>query len=145
MNKILLIVFLFISAFSFSQERSMKPIMNDMNEVISVVESQGSEVVKVEFDIVSSDVKTSYRVLYPNLAYSVGVLGDYRAEDMDVEVYKQKSDGTYEFVISDTKVSDYALVYVYPTEEVWYKFVIKCYKFKPGYSSCHYGLVIVHQ
>lgn len=42
MNKILLIVLLLISSFSFSQnDRSMKPIMNDVNDVISAVESQG--------------------------------------------------------------------------------------------------------
>ncbi|MCK9416836.1 hypothetical protein M0Q97_09290 [Candidatus Dojkabacteria bacterium] len=146
MNKFLLIgVFLLISLFSFSQDLSMKSIMNDVNEIISAVESQGSEVVKVEFDIVSTDVKVSYRVLSPGWYYSIGVLGDYRSEDMDVEVYKQKSDGTYEFVVSDTKVSDYAVVYVSPTESAWYKFVIKCYKFKPGYTACHYGLIVVHE
>lgn len=135
MNKILLIVLLLISSFSFSQnDRSMKPIMNDVNDVISAVESQGSEVVKVEIDIVSTDVKTSYRKLSSGWNYSVGVLGDFRAEDMDVEVYKQKSDGNYELVVSDTKVSSYAVVYVTPTESTWYKFIIKCYKFKPGYS-----------
>lgn len=80
----------------------MKPIMNDVNDVISAVESQGSEVVKVEIDIVSTDVKTSYRKLSSGWNYSVGVLGDFRAEDMDVEVYKQKSDGNYELVISDS-------------------------------------------
>jgi hypothetical protein len=147
MNKILLIVvFLLFSSFSFSQDgRSMKPIINDVNDVVSAVESRGAEVVKIEFDIVSTDVKTSYRVLSSGWNYSIGVIGDYRSEDMDVEVYKQKSDGNYELVVSDTKVSSYAVVYVTPTESTWYKFVIKCYKFKPGYTSCHYGLIVVHE
>jgi Asp-tRNA(Asn)/Glu-tRNA(Gln) amidotransferase A subunit family amidase len=111
----------------------MKPIMRDMDEIITSVESQGSEVVKVEFDIVSTDVKTSYSVLSPGWNYSIGVLGDYRAEDMDIEVYKQNANGDYVLVTSDTKTSNYAIVNVTPTESAWYKFVIKCYKFKPGY------------
>lgn len=51
MNKILLIVvFLLFSSFSFSQDgRSMKPIINDVNDVVSAVESRGAEVVKIEF------------------------------------------------------------------------------------------------
>lgn len=147
MNKILLIVvFLLFSSFSFSQDgRSMKPIINDVNDVVSAVESRGAEVVKIEFDIVSTDVKTSYRVLSSGWNYSIGVIGDYRSEDMDVEVYKQKVNGDYVLVASDTKSSNYAIVNIKPTEDAWYKFVIKCYKFKPGYTSCHYGLIVVHE
>lgn len=147
MNKILLIVvFLLFSSFSFSQDgRSMKPIINDVNDVVSAVESRGAEVVKIEFDIVSTDVKTSYRVLSSGWNYSIGVIGDYRSEDMDIEVYKQNANGDYVLVTSDTKTSNYAIVNVTPTESAWYKFVIKCYKFKPGYSSCHYGLIVVHE
>lgn len=147
MNKfLLLIIFTIISIFSYSQdERSMKPIMNYMDEVVSAVEEKGSEVVRIEYDIVSTDVKISYRILSSGWNYSIGLLGDERAIDMDIEVYKQNADGTYTFITSDKSVSDYAIVYVTPTENAWYKFVVKCYKFKEGYNACHYGLIVVHE
>ena len=58
--------------------------------------------------------------------------------------YKQLSDGSYVFVAKDSKTESFAYVDIKPLETGWYKFVVKCYKFKNGYSSCHYGLVIFH-
>lgn len=148
MKKILLIVsLLLVSLFTFAQTddgRSMKPIMNDMNTFVNTVESNGNEVVKLEFDIVTTDSKNSYRVLTNSWTYRILVMGDYRVEDMDIEVYKQLSDGSYVFVAKDSKTESFAYVDIKPLETGWYKFVVKCYKFKNGYSSCHYGLVIFH-
>jgi hypothetical protein len=115
-----------------------------MWSVIQKVESNDQEIVRLEFDIVTSDSKTSYRTLTSNWTYSIGVFGDDRAEDMDLEIYKLLSDGTYEFVIKDSKTDSYALVDITPPVTAWYKFVVKCYKFKPGFTGCHYGLIILH-
>ena len=150
MKKLMLIIgFLFVSLFTFAQYddgRSMKPIISDMKPVIDTVESRGWEVVKLEYDIVSTDSKITYRILTTSWVYRIGVVGDYRTEDMDLEIYKQKSDGTYEFVAQDQKApANFVYIDVQPTEITWYKFVVRCVKFKPGYTSCHYGLIIFHK
>lgn len=158
MKKLLLIIsFLLVSVFSFSQVndnngKSMRPILTDMDQVITAVEDKGFEIVKIEYDIVKKDAeKLSYRVLTNAYTYRVYVLGDYRSEDMDLEVYKQKADGTYELVGKDTKTEKYAMYDIAPSENAWYKFVVKCYKFAPMYSGssetwtgCHYGLMVFH-
>ena len=123
----------------------MIPIINDVNDIVRSVESNGSEIVRLEYDIVTIDSKISYRKLTSSWSYNIGLLGDYRSVDMDIEVYKQNSQGTYDLVVSDNSVSSYAVVTVNPNEEAWYKFVVKCYKFKPGYNACHYCLIIAHK
>jgi len=148
MKKFLMIIgFLFVSLFTFSQTddgRSMKPIVQDVYSFIQTVENNGNEIVKLEFDIVTTDTKNSYRVLTNSWTYRIVVMGDYRSEDMDLEVYKQLDDGTYEFVTKDSKTESFAVIDITPSKTAWYKFVVKCYKFKPGYTSCHYGLIVFH-
>jgi len=147
MKKILLLTTLLLfSVFSFSQDdRSIVPILAQVAEVTVKMEEKGFEIVKIECDIVGlQNPKTSYRVLSPLWVYTVGVLGDYRSIDMDIEVYKQHEDGTYQLVASDSKESNFATVSVQPTEECWYKFVIKCHSMKANYIACHYGLIVLH-
>ena len=141
------ICFLLIGFFAFSQDdgRTMKPAMVTMTEVVNVAEESGYEIVRIELDIIKSTPKESYRVLSPSWTYRVSVFGDYRVEDMDIEIYQLQTDGTYTFVGKDSKVDPIAMVDFTPTVNTWYKFVVKCYKFKPGYDGAHYGLVVLHE
>lgn len=146
MKNILVLILIFYSLISYSQsETSMKPIMDNINELVSKFENDGYEIIKIEFDIVSLDSKYSHRELYPNIDYTVAILGDFRSEDMDIVVYKQKVNGQYILVTSDTKISPYDVVSFTPDEKAWYRFDISCYRMKPNYSSCHYGLIILHK
>lgn len=150
MKKVLLVVvFLLATMFTFSQTddgRSMKPVMQTMYDVVNTAEGNGLEIVRIEFDIVGKDVpKESYRILTDSWTYRVGVFGDWRTEDMDIEIWKQRSDGTYEFIQKDTKTDPIAFVDFTPTSTGWYKFIVKCYKFKEGYTSAHYGLLVLHK
>lgn len=108
MKKILMIIaFLFVSMFTFSQSddgTSMKPVMQTMYDVVNTAENNGLEIVRIEFDIVHKDIpKESYRILTNAYTYRVGVFGDYRTIDMDIEIWKQQSDGTYIFIQRDSK------------------------------------------
>ena len=153
MKKLLFIIgFLFISVLTFSQgfgpenSKSMKPIVQNMwDNVINTVETQnGYEIVRLEFDIIKTDSKDSYRILSNLYTYRVGVIGDPDKEDyMKVEVYKRLDDGTYIYVTSKFDAVS-AFVDFTPTSTGYYKFVISA-TFKPGYAGCHYGLVILHQ
>jgi hypothetical protein len=150
MKKILMIVaFLFVTCFTFAQTddgRSMKPVMESMYTVVNTAEGNGLEIVRIEFDIVKKDVpKESYRILTDAYTYRVGVFGDWRTEDMDIEIWKQQSDGTYVFVEKDTKTDPIAFIDFTPTSTGWYKFIVKCYKFKDDYTSAHYGLLVLHK
>ena len=156
MKKILLIIgFLFVSFIGFSQMndnngKSMRPIMSDIKTYIDTIESRGYEIVRFESDIVRADIpKESFRKLTAQ-PYRIIVFGDYRSDDMSIEVYKQGVDGNYEFVASDNRNESSAYVDVTPdgSGSGWYKFVVRCVRFKTSsvytYTSCHYGLIIFH-
>ena len=150
MKKTLMIIaFLFATMFTFAQSddgTSMKPVMESMYTVANTAESNGLEIVRIEFDIVQKDnPRLSYRILTDAWTYRVGVFGDWRTEDMDIEIWKQGSDGNYVFVEKDTKTDPIAFVDFTPTSTGWYKFVVKGYKFKDGYTSAHYGLLVLHK
>ena len=152
MKKLLFIIaFLFASVFAFSQgfgsdnSKSMKPIMNSAYTVLDVVETQkGYEFVRLEFDIIKSDAKESYRVLTSAYTYRVGVMGDNdKVETMSIQVYKRLDDGTYEYVTGKSgEQSDF--VDFTPTSTGYYKFVISA-TFKLGYGGCHYCLMVLHE
>jgi hypothetical protein len=142
------ICFLLIGFLAFSQigdGRSMKPVMESMYNVINIAEGNGLEIVRIEFDIVKKDSpKESYRILTTDWTYRVGVFGDDRVEDMDLEIYQMQDDGSYVFINRDSKVDPVAMVDFTPTKTTWYKFVVKCYKLKEGYDGAHYGLLVLH-
>jgi Asp-tRNA(Asn)/Glu-tRNA(Gln) amidotransferase A subunit family amidase len=143
------ICFLLIGFFAFSQEddgTSMKPVMESMYDVVSTAESNNYEIVRIEFDIIKKNSpKESYRILSTDWTYRVGVFGDNRTEDMDIEIYQFQTDGTYILVGKDSKVDPIAMYDFKPTKTTWYKFVVKCYKFKTGYEGAHYGLLVFHE
>lgn len=138
-----------MTCFTFAQTndnngKSMWPILNNMQTIIDTVEHRGFEIVRLEYDIVKTDSKASYRILTDVWTYRIGVIGDYRSLDMDIEVYKQSDDGTYILISQDNKTESFAYVDITPTTTGWYKFVVKCSRFQAGYNSCHYGLIIFH-
>lgn len=149
MKKLLfLISFLFMTFIGVSQtniDKSMKPILVDATGIINAVEEKGFEIVKIEFDIITDVKKDTYRVLSNIWTYRIFVFGDYRIEDIDLEVYKQNSDESFTLVAKDNKAESFATIDLKPEELSWYKIVVKCYKFKPGYEVGHYGLLILHE
>lgn len=149
MKKLLLLVsFLFMSFVGVSQtdiDRSMKPILLDAITIINAVEEKGFEIVKIEFDIITDVKKETYRILSDAWMYRVFVFGDYRIEDIDLEVYKQNPDETFTLIAKDSKVESFATVDFKPDQMSWYKIVVKSYRFKYGYDAGHYGLLILHE
>lgn len=137
---------LFFSLSNYAQSddgKSMKPILEDALPIINTVEKKGYEIVRIEFDIIK-DEKVTYRQLYEGWEYGVYAFGDYRIEDMDVEVYKEVG-GNWKLVVEDSDESSTALVNVKPLYTGNYKIVVKAAKFASGYKGGHYGLLIFHE
>lgn len=122
---------------------SMMPIFNQAERLIELLEEKNNlEIIKMEFDIISSSKKTTWRTLHKDVTYSISVFGDYRVKDVDVTIYKSVNDKWVE-VVKDKKEESYALVAVKPEKTQLYKIEISVYQFKEDYKAAHYGLFFV--
>ncbi len=121
----------------------MRPILADALPIVQQLEEEGMEIVKMDFDILS-DVKTAYRELHEAWNYGIIAFGDYRFEDIDIEVFKDV-DGSWVAIKSDTEAIPQAGVTVEPSATGTYRIDIKAYKFKEGFETGHYGLIIFHE
>jgi len=150
MKKVTLIVFLILinivkgqtnySKFDNSKGTSMMPIFNKAKVFIETIEKKNKlEIVKMEFDIVTTAKKTSWRTLSKNIIYSIAAFGDYRVKDIDISIFKFR-DGKWIRVIKDKKEDSYALVNVKPDRTEMYKIEISVYQFIGKYKAAHYGL-----
>jgi hypothetical protein len=122
---------------------SMKPILTDALSYIQTAEDKGFEIVRMEFDIIS-DTKSTYRTLIEGWTYAVIAFGDYRISDIDIAIYKDV-DGTWTLIQKDNAEAANASVIIKPSSTGMYKIDILAYKFVPGYSAAHYGLLIIHE
>lgn len=127
----------------FGQGASMKPILTDALAYINVAEDNGYEIVRMEFDIVSS-TKSTYRELQRGWTYGIIAFGDYRIDDIDIKVYKDIN-GTWTLIQKDNSAKPNAAVDITPVYTGMYRIDIVAYKFAPGYSAAHYGLLIFHE
>ncbi len=135
-----------LSLASFAQTddgRTMTPILKTAEPLIENIEGKGYEIVRMELDILS-DLKESYRYLYDGWTYGILAFGDYRIEDIDIEVYKSIDDEWVQ-VGKDSDASSAALVNITPVTTGLYKIVVRGYKFAEGSTVGHYGLLIFHE
>lgn len=122
---------------------SMKPILTDALAYIQTSEDKGFEIVRMEFDIIS-DTKSTFRTLQEGWNYVILAFGDYRIEDIDIEIYKDV-DGTWTLIKKDAAAIANASVIITPSSTGMYRIDIKAYKFGPGYTTAHYGMLIIHE
>lgn len=122
---------------------SMEPILARAEPLVKRIESEGNEIVKMEFDLVFS-TKSTTRTLYNGWTYGIVAFGDYRIKDIDIAVYKQ-SHGEWALVEKDEESDHEASVTIKPYRDEEYKIDITVYKFNEGYTVGHYGLLIFHE
>lgn len=123
--------------------RTMGPIIRDAIPIIEKIESDGMEIVRMEYDILK-DEKTTYRFMQEGWTYRVFAFGDYRVKDIDVEVYKKVGED-WSLVNKDNDASSAALVTIKPFYTGMYMIKVKGYKYISGSNGCHYGLIIFHE
>lgn len=122
---------------------SMSDILSISRTYIDLVEMEmGSEIVRMEFDILSS-TKTTYRVLTSDYAYGIFAIGDSRIADIDLKVYKYVNE-QWTLVAKDDSDNSYALVTIEPLSTATYRIEISAYSFAEGHDVGHYGLLIYH-
>ncbi|MGD8305578.1 MAG: hypothetical protein PVF17_02905 [Ignavibacteria bacterium] len=147
------VVFVLLVGLTFAQKdysyldnekgTSMEPILAAAKPLVEEIEDGGYEIVRMEYDLVF-DEKSTFRKLYDGWTYGIAAFGDYRIKDIDVTVYRE-SRGRWEMVEEDAENDDVATVSIKPQRDEEYKIVISVYKFNPGYSVGHYGLMIFHE
>lgn len=122
---------------------SMEPILARAEPLIEEIENEGMEIVRMEFDIISTE-KETYRTLYKDWTYGIVAFGDYWVRDIDIAVYEDVR-GRWKLVEKDAENDDEAMVTIKPGRNQEYKIKISVYQFKRDYTVEHYGLIILHE
>ena len=129
----------------FAQDISMRNILEISAPIVQYLEvDNDQEIVRMEFDIVASQPKYTFRTLHAGYTYGICAFGDYRIADLDIKVYKSVDDELL-LLRKDEDSSDVATVIVEPSVTGEYVIEISAYEFVEGYSVGHYGLVIFHE
>jgi len=152
LNVFLFFILLF-STLTFAQKQyarldndrgtSMEPILARAEPLIEKIEKEDFEIVRMEFDIISTE-KVTYRTLYKDWEYGIVAFGDYRIKDIDVAVY-EKVRGKWKLVEKDAENDDEAMVTIKPYKDGEHKIEISVYKYNKDYSVGHYGLLVIHE
>jgi len=122
---------------------SMEPILARAEPLIDKIEKEGLEIVRMEFDIISTE-KDTYRMLYKDWEYGIVAFGDYRIKDIDVAVYEKVRE-KWKLVEKDAENDDEAMVSIKPYKDGEYMIEISVYKYNRNYKVGHYGLLVVHE
>ncbi len=124
---------------------SMQPIIDGLSGIVSAVEKEGAEIVRMEFDLIfNTGSKETQRWLFSDYTYGIMVWGDYRIKNMAVNVYKQNSSGEWDFVTTGEMKNGISTAFITPTEKALYKFEIIAPEFYEGYTAGHYGMLLLH-
>lgn len=138
------IIFINTSVFCQTDDgRSMAPIINQSLSTIEKIESDGFEIVRIEYDILKEE-KESFRTLYSGWTYNILAFGDYRVQDIDLEVYKF-NDNDWDLIKNDTDESSAALVTIKPVVDGLNRVIVKGHKFTEGSNGCHFALIYFHE
>jgi len=136
-------IFLVLDVFGQKEEISMNAILKDAGYYVQKVEMEfGKEIVRMEFDIIQN-TKTTFRTLTDQYEYGILAFGDYRIADIDIKVYKYVN-SQWTLITQDQTQDRNALVTIKPDFTADYMIEIIAYKFEPGYSVGHYGLIVFH-
>lgn len=147
----LLLFFVVITLFSTAQTEkelankktsSIMPIVDGLYETIATLEKENVEIIRIEFDNII-DKKSLIRKLSDNFTYGVMVYGDYRIKKIDVRILK-KEKNDWELLESGENNGTSSIVHIEPNKTANYKIEIEIVEFAKGYTSGHYGLIIIH-
>ncbi len=121
---------------------SMKPIINELDEIVDAMEAEGVEIVRMEFDILMT-TKQSRRVLHSGYMYGIMIYGDYRFKEIGLIIYKDV-DGEWIKVKEGELEEGIVTAYIEPSSKGEYLLEINAKEFVEGYNAGHYGLIILH-
>ena len=120
------------------------PIYKTGEKLIKKFDKLGSEIVRIEYDLVFSS-KNTYRDLSPNWDYKIIGFADKGVKDLDLKVLQYDViKGEWIELGSDVSNKSYASVIIRPNRVDTFKIEISVYEYFEGYSAARYGLIIVH-
>lgn len=120
------------------------PIYKLGAQLVDQFDSDGNEIVRIEYDLVFSSKETS-RHLSSDWEYTIVAFADDGVKDLDIKVYSYDSLlDKWELVAEDNSVESFAIATVTPPVDALYKVEVIVYAFHEGYSAARYGLMFVH-
>jgi hypothetical protein len=125
---------------------SMKPIINEMNDVVEALETDSLEIVHIEFDLLFADhTREIVRTLSSGYNYAVFLYGDYRIKQAGINLYRLNDD-TWSWVKSGTvdSESNTTSLMINVEETGQYKIELTANTMQEGYTVGHYALYLMH-
>ncbi|GEM_PF-1213166 len=120
------------------------PIYKAGAQLVNKFDSQGSEVVRIEYDLVFSS-KESFRNLSADWEYSIIAFADNGVKDLNIKLYEYDSLlEKWTMVAEDKSTEAHAVLTYKPTVAALYKVEIIVKEFYEGYTAARYGLMYVH-
>ena len=120
------------------------PIYKMGAQLVEEFDNGGSEIVRIEYDLIFSS-KETFRNLTSDWEYVIIGFADNGVQDLDVKLYEYDDLlEQWKLVAEDKSTEAYAIVTYKPLVTAMYKVEVIVYKFHEGYTAARYGLMFVH-
>lgn len=120
------------------------PIYKAGAQLVSELDNQEKEIVRIEYDLVFSS-KETYRTLTSDWEYTITVFADDGVKDVDLKIYEYDDLlDQWTMVKEDNASESYAMLTIQPKVTAQYKIEVIVYEFYEGYTAARYGLLIYH-
>lgn len=120
------------------------PIYKLGAQLVDQFDTDGNEIVRIEYDLVFSSKETS-RNLSADWEYTLVAFADDGVKDLDIKVYAYDDLlDKWTLAAEDNSVESFAIATVKPPADALYKVEVIVYEFHEGYTAARYGLMFVH-
>lgn len=126
-------------------QSSMQPIYLLATKAVSEIEKDGFEIVRLEFDILStgSPSRATVRNLYPAYEYQIFAFGDERIKSLEIEMYIDQN-GEWSSVSKQTSNESSVGITYRPTQSAQFLFEVRVTEFAESYNAGHFVLLAAH-
>lgn len=129
---------------SFAQS-SMQPIYLLATKAVSEIENDGFEIVRLEFDILStgSPSRATVRNLYPAYEYQIFAFGDERIKSLEIEIYIDRN-GEWSSVSKESSGESAVGITYRPAQSAQFLVEVRVTEFAESYNAGHFVLLAAH-
>lgn len=120
------------------------PLYKTGAELISALDDEGKEVVRIEYDLLFTS-KETFRQLTSDWEYTLVAFADDGIKDLDIKLYEYDTLlDRYVEKTKDNSTDKMAILTWKPETTAQYKIEIIAYEFHEGYTAARYGLLVFH-
>jgi hypothetical protein len=124
--------------------RSSQTILDMGTQVLTALEAQDREIVRMEYDIIFTE-KESFRALSEDWEYTIVAFADAGVKILNISLwYYSELDNTWNKVTETDSDTNYAIIDYQPTAPKSFRVIVKVDKFSEGYTIGRYGLFYMH-